>query len=199
MRMRTINWGEGPVKVGLYKGETICPKCQSVVGSDKNKLRGPGCTTCDPDQAIDSVAKYEVVDTDAVETEAVVRFFLTEAVDPVEPGDMDVVMDADEMTETEVNRMLVMDDEVTDPIDGIDGDQYHFTRTAEGAEKELRFDLIEEDEECDRQIEHHRFMRMLDPVESKDVYKSTRLPVALIQSAERALMKMAAEDFSHAA
>jgi len=32
-----------------------------------------------------------------------------------------------------------------------------------------------------------------------DIYKTTRIPVAIFQSAERALMKMAAEDFSHAA
>ncbi len=181
MRYRTVKWKmiDGNVdvkKVGLYKGQTICPACESIVGSDGNKLDGPGCTKCDPDKAISPFVQRDLISEDKIEDEAVMKFFFNEAVDPVEAKDMDVVMHCDITTKEKIGRMLVMDDEDVDPFDEILAryDSIHL-RT----ETDIRDEIEEELAECDRQIEHHELALMLEPIKPEDVYKSVRLPVAV--------------------
>jgi len=299
MRFRTVKWKQGDKievrKVGLLKGQAICPVCEAVVGADNNKVSGPGCAKCDPDRAIDPILPvdcfpkhYSVIDS-IYGCEVWVIFEFNECLyaagdrrsweerwerpwgstDPIEIEYLDPVVSDDVLTEEFVEAFELEDgdDEFCDsseefdvskirPVDPskpIDIRLLAFDQAAlrqdleegrimpmeEAAEGEIAqfiamcdnedameagwdlgescrdaadpviFDLeiidpVDEfssfsEEEIDIEVSVQFLHEAVDAVEPDDIYKSARLPVAIFQSAERALLKMTAENFSHAA
>jgi len=90
MRFRTVKWKmpDGSVdvkKVGLYKGQTICTACESVVDSDGNKLDGPGCTKCDPDKAISPLTQRDLMTKGEIGRMLVMEDEMIDGIDEIDP------------------------------------------------------------------------------------------------------------------
>lgn len=119
MKTRMVNWGNGPLQVALLKGERICTSCTSITNSEDLKVRGPGCTKCEPDKAVDEIVPSDHSEENEIMLDAQAKLFFYDSVDMVKVEDLDPVEDWDVVTDAEINLELVMSDEERDPTDEI--------------------------------------------------------------------------------
>jgi hypothetical protein len=164
MRMRIVNWGNGPLKVALMKGERICTSCTSVTDSENFKLRGPGCSKCDPDQGVDEIMPRDRADEDELRADVKAEVFFHDCVDMIEYEDMDPVEDWDVLEDSEIMLELIMSDEEHDPVDSIHlFDVHHPLEPEEKTfRREFGLEMVMVDETNDP----------ADPLADDDVYRS---------------------------
>ncbi len=191
MRMRIVNWGDGPLKVALMKGQTICTSCTSVTDPEGIKVRGPGCVKCDPDKGVDELMKNDHADVDELMLDAQAKLFFHDAVDMIEHEDLDPVEDWDMVTEAEIKRRLVMEDEEVDGIDEIYEYDFVYSAPMPNAKleektfrREFGFEMVMVDETNDP----------ADPLDPDDCYRSEAPIKTLLRNTGLGADKLLFED-----
>jgi len=186
MRMRIVNWGDGPLKVALMKGQTICTSCTSVTDPEGIKVRGPGCVKCDPDKGVDELMKNDHADVDELMLDAQAELFFHDAVDMIEHKDLDPVEDWDVVTDSEIMLELIMSDEEHDPFDSIHlFDVHHPLEPEEKTfRREFGFEMVMVDETNDP----------ADPLDPDDCYRSEAPIKTLLRNTGLGADKLLFED-----